>query len=503
MTPAEPASSLAFARDVFLGIDVGTSSVKVVATSSLGRVLVTAKGALALDASEPLKAEQDAAAWWSAVASATREVVAALPDRADLRAVGVTGQKHALLALDASDAPLAPAVLWADGRARVEAEELALVYPAIRRRSGTHPLPGFLVPKWLRFLRNSPDLARNVRRLSFAKDWIRFRLTGRHTTDRTEASASQVYDFRSDSWAEELWQVFELPTERPDVLRSTDVAGTVTEDASAATGIPVGVPVAAGAGDNEAAALAAGALGDGRVAVILGTSGTVVGFSLQRTPAGGLVWNRHVVPRGYAATGTVLSAGRAIDWARSTFFSPGARMVEVLHAAEHADLSAGPLVFLPSLVGERSPVPDPGATASFAGLRPSHGRGHLARAVLEGVALSIAEIVVLLRGAGVRVDELRLISGGAASPFWRRLIGGAAGVPVRFVAHGHGPAMGAALLAAAATGRHGSVEELASHWIEPGPVEPPDPGERERLRRLAPPLAALRTALRGVPFPPA
>ncbi|MCB9829808.1 MAG: hypothetical protein H6806_08630 [Planctomycetes bacterium] len=198
--------------------------------------------------------------------------------------------------------------------------------------SGAHPLPGFLIPKWLRFLRNHPDAARRARRLVFAKDWLGLRLTGRHATDRSEASASQVYDFRSDDWAEELWQVFEMPPLRAAVLRSTEIAGYVTAEASEATGLPAGVPVAAGAGDNEAAALGAGALGDGRVAVILGTSGTVVGWSLHRSPAGGLVWNRHVPQRGYAATGTVLSAGRAIDWARSTFFPPGTRMVEVLRS---------------------------------------------------------------------------------------------------------------------------------------------------------------------------
>ncbi|MCA9317017.1 MAG: hypothetical protein KDB73_16135 [Planctomycetes bacterium] len=502
MKQRDSAPSVSRVRDVYLGIDLGTSAVKVLATSSLGRVLATARRPLDLVATTALMAEQDPHAWWTATCAAVREVVEALPEPRDVAGIGLTGQKHALLVLDEHDEPLGPAVLWADGRARAEAEELALVYPAVRRRSGAHPLPGFLIPKWLRFLRTHPDAARRARRLVFAKDWLGLQLTGRHATDRSEASASQVYDFRSDDWAEELWQVFEMPPLRATVLRSTEIAGYVTPEASDATGLPAGVPVAAGAGDNEAAALGAGALGEGRVAVILGTSGTVVGWSLHRSPAGGLVWNRHVPQRGYAATGTVLSAGRAIDWARSTFFPPGTRMVEVLRAAEAASPSAGPLLFLPTLVGERSPVPDPDASGAFAGLRPTHQRGHLARAVLEGVALSLAEVVVLLRGAGVQVDELRLISGGAASPFWRRLIGSAVGTPVRFVGHGHGPAMGAAVLGAAAVGRHGSLEDIAARWIEPGPVEEPDGSERERLRTLAGPLRALRTALRGVPLPP-
>lgn len=487
--------------DIYLGIDLGTSSVKVVATSALGRSLATARRPLELVATTALMAEQDAERWWQATVEALCEVLAALPSVRDVVAVGLTGQKHALLALDENDRPVAPAVLWADGRARAEAEELAMIYPAIRRRSGSHALPGFLIPKWLHFLRTTPAVAQRARRLVFAKDWLRLRLTGRFATDRSEASASQVYDFRSDAWAQELMQIFEMPTDLPDVVRSTEVAGWIHGEAAAATGLPEGLPVAGGAGDNEAAALAAGALGDGRVAVILGTSGTVVGWSPQRMPAGGLVWNRHVVPKGYAATGTVLSAGRSIDWARHAFFPPGTRMVEVLREAETSDVAAGPLAFLPTLVGERSPVPDPGAAGAFAGLRPTHGRGHLARATLEGVALSLAEITVLLRGAGVRVSELRLISGGAASPFWRRLIAAAAGVPVRFVGHGHGPAMGAALLGAAATGRHGSLEDLAARWIEPGPLEEPDPREQARLAALGSTLRSLRSALRGVSLP--
>lgn len=497
---------MAFARtsspaaDVFLGLDIGTSSVKGVATTAHGRVLCEARESLVLLSEEPLAAEQDPESWWQASVAVLRTLAAGVPDTRDVTAIGLTGQKHALLALDADDRPLGRAILWADGRAHAEAEELAAIYPAIRKRSGYHPMPGFIVPKWLRFLRGQPELGRAARCLLFAKDYVRLRLAGVKATDRTEASASQVYDFRSDGWIEELCDLFEMPKERVPIHRSTDFVGNLTREAASLTGLPPAIPISAGAGDNEAAAVGAGALGEGRVAVILGTSGTVVGWSMQRTPAGGLVWNRHVLPRGYAGTGTVLSAGRAIDWARRTFYPPGARMVELLREAEAADPRIAPLVFLPSLVGERSPVSDPHATGSFAGLRPTHGRPHLARAVMEGVAISLAEIVVLLRGAGVEVSELRLTSGGAASMFWRKLIGSAAGLPVRFVGHGHAPALGAAAIAAAGTGHHGTLQELVARWVEPGPVEAPDPAERERLARLATTLRALRNALRGVDF---
>lgn len=485
--------------DCFVGIDVGTSSVKAVAADSDGEVLASARRDLELIARAPLQAEQDAQLWWTAAQSAVRAVVESLPRSAQIRAVGLTGQKHALLPLDDQDEPLRPAFLWADGRARSEVDEMKLVFPAMRRRTGIDAMPGLLVPKWLRFIRTEPEAARNTARLIYAKDFIRLRLTGAFTTDRSEASVSQLYDFRGNTWSETLMTIFDVnPATLPAVKRCIEPAGEVHKEGALATGIPVGTPVVAGAGDNEAAAVAAGALGDGRVAVILGTSGTVIGWSRLRTPAGGLVWNRHATTAGYAATGTVLSAGRALDWARHAFFPPGTRLVQVLREAEAADPRVAPLVFLPSLVGERSPVPDPYASGSFVGLRPLHRRGHLARAVIEGVSVAIGEVLMLMRGAGVEVRELRLTSGGAASPFWRSLIAAASGLPVRQVAHRQGPALGAAALAAAMTGQHGNLRAIAERWSSPGPVEAPDAEMQRRLARLATATRSVRNALRGV-----
>ncbi len=490
----------AAAADVpaFLGIDLGTSSVKALLVDENGQALAAANERLTIIADHPLQAEQDAEAWWESTVRAVRACLDAAP-AARVRAVGLTGQKHALLPLDEGHRPLANACLWADGRAHEEAAEMRTVFPAIARRTGTLPLPGFLVPKWLRWLRSDPEAAKRTRRLCYAKDWIRLRLTDAFATDRTEASASQAFDFRSNTWADPLLMLFDLPREiLAPVRRSTSEAGRVSESGAVATGLPVDTPVVAGAGDNEAAALGCGSLGDGRVAVILGTSGTVVGWSRLRTTAGGLSWNRHVTPLGYAATGTVLSAGRAVQWIRKTAFPRDFRAPQVLEAAEATDPGEAPLVFLPGLVGERSPVPDPLATGAFVGLRPLHGRGHLARAVVDGVSVALAEVLLLMRGAGVEVRTLHVTSGGAASPFWRRTIASASGVPVRRVAQREGPALGAAMLGAAMTGSCGSLDELVERWVERGPLEDPDPEEGERLERLGASLRAARNALRGV-----
>ncbi len=485
-------------NEAFLGVDVGTSAVKALIVDARGATLASAAEGLKLVMDAPLQAEQDAEGWWQATVAAIQRCLASAP-KARIRAVGLTGQKHALLPLDANGRPLCRAMLWADGRAHAEANEIRSIYPAAGRRAGAHALPGLLLPKWLYLSRRHPDIAERTARLVFAKDWIRLRLTGTYATDRTEASATQLFDFRRNTWSQTLTPIFDLARSwLPPVHAPAQEAGVVDEDGAAATGLPVGTPVAAGAGDNETAALACGPVGGGVVAVILGTSGTVVGWHQYRSTAGGLVWNRHVLPTGYAATGTILSAGRSLEWIRKTAFARDTSMANVIEAARASDPAPAPLVFLPGLVGERSPVVDPLATGAFVGLRPIHTRGHLARAVLEGVALSIAEVLLLMRAAGVKVEELRLTSGGATSSLWRGLIAAAAGVPVRQVAHREGPAQGAAMLAACMTRPDTTIPDLAAAWVQPGPVEAPDEAAVQRLKRLGTLLRAARNALRGL-----
>ncbi len=486
----------------FVGLDLGTSSVKGVLVDPEGHVLASAERPLEILEPAPLGAEQDPEAWWTAAVGVLREL-SSTPST--VLALGLAGQKHALLPLDAGGTPLTRAILWCDGRASEEVEECLRRVPKLRlaRRTGGLPFPGYLVPKWLRLRARHPEVAQATARLVFAKDWLRLRLTGTFATDRTEASASLLWDVGRKAWSEELLTAFEVPaTALPEVVRSGDVAGRVSEEAARLTGIPVGTPVTGGAGDNEAAALACGAVDPGTVAIVMGTSATVVAPHGERGAVGGIVWGRHATRRGYVATGVVLSAGRALDWVRRATFPGDFTAEEVVEAAAASDPRAGPLVFLPSLVGERSPSPDPHATGAFVGLRPGHGRGHLARAVLEGVALSIAEILVRMRGAGVTVDELRITGGGAQGPVWRGFVAAAAGMPVRPVDDTHGSARGAALLAARSTGRHGGrISEIAARWVRPMPPEVPSPAEVERLAGLAPMLAGARNALRGVGSP--
>ncbi len=484
-------------REAYLGVDVGTSSVKALLVGLDGREVASAAARIPLVAIRPLQAEQDAEVWWQGTVSAVQQCLAAAP-RTRVLAVGLTGQKHALLGLDGDGRPVSPALTWADGRARREAQHVREVFPAAGRRVGRHALPGLFLPKWLYWREREPAASSAVRMFLFAKDYVRFRLTGTFATDRTEASASLLFDFRRNTWSTQLTSFFELDEALlPAVLEPAAESGEVSASGAAETGLPVGIPVAAGAGDNEAAALAVGGLEPGAIAVTLGTSGTLLGWNRIRSSAGGLVWNRHVVRGGYAATGTLLSAGRALRWLRDTAYPEGSRVTDVLAEAEAARASSAPLVFLPGLEGERSPVPDPDATGAFVGLRTVHGRGHLARAVIEGLSLSMAEILVLMRAAGIAVEELRITGGGAGSALWRSLLAAASNTPVRVVGKVQGPALGAALLAAVMDG-HGALRSLAGEWVRPGRLEAPDPDEVARLEPLGTMLRASRNALRGV-----
>ncbi len=494
--------------DAFLGLDLGTSSVKgVLVDGATGAVLAEAERPLALVEVGVLGAEQDPEAWWAAASAVLRELAFEAASRQlHPRALGLTGQKHALLPLDAEGRPLHRAILWCDGRALEETVEVhAKADRLLGKRTGSLAFPGYLLPKWLRLRRHAPDVAARTARLVFAKDWLRLRLTDVVATDRTEASSSLLFDIGRKAWAPDLLAMFDVPaTLLPTVVRSSDVAGRVSAAAAAETLLPVGLPVVGGAGDNEAAALGCGAVGDGKVAVVLGTSATVIAHHATRGSAGGLVWGRHALRQGYAATGVVLSAGRALEWVRRAAFPSDFTTDEVVEAAAASDPSAGPLVFVPSLAGERSPVPDPTASGAFVGLRPGHGRGHLARAVLEGVALSVADVLRVMRGAGVPVTELRLTSGGAKSAFWRGLVAAAANLPVVAFGEAHGPATGAAMLAARSTGEHGGrLADIAARWLPPKSAEAPVASEVERLGRLGPWLAGVRNALRSVGAPTA
>ncbi len=479
----------------WLGIDLGTSAVKAVLVKEDGTLLGEGQGELALRVPEPLAAEQSADDWWEAAVRATRACLAAAGG-VRVAGVGLTGQKHALLLLDAQGRPLTAARLWADGRAIDGCKRFEEAVPRLAGRTGAPALPGYVVPKWLHLEAREKALVRATAHLLFAKDWLRYRLTGAFATDPTEAGASQLWRASSRRWdAQRCAAVGIDPRWLPPVVFSNALSGCVHQDAARRTGLEAGTPVVGGAGDNEAAALACGAVKPGRVAVILGTSGTVIATAPRRGRVGALVWGRFVTRRGVAATGTMLSAGRALAWAREAFLPSGASAAEALEVAFSVDPSTSVPLFIPALVGERSPVPDPHARAAFVGVETSHAAPHLLRAVADGVSATLGQIVDLLRASRVPVDELRLTSGAAASEPLVRQILAAAEAPGRVVGTREGPARGAALLAARQGASDQALCARAEAWAAAGPLQHPTRGAVQRMAGVKDGLARARRDL--------
>lgn len=465
-----------------------------------GRTLAVGGGRLDVQRPAPRAAEQDAEDWWAAARVALAEVRAAAPE-VTVEAVGLTGQKHALLVLDERGEPLDRAWLWADGRAVPEAAALAAALPDLVARTGAPALPGYLVPKWHAWRARNPALADRARALCFAKDWLRLRLTGVAATDPTEAAAAQVYDPRRGTWSPDLTRALDLPLALlPPVATSTAVTGTVIAEG---TGLVPGTPVVAGAGDNEAGSLACGVLEPGVAVVILGTSATVTALVPRRRVPRGLVAGPTGLARGVLGTGVVLDAGGAVAWLAETVFPPATSPATVLEAAASARVGPDVPIFLPALSGARSPVPLAPGRGAFFGLGARTGRAELALAVAEGIAVQIARTVELLGRAGARIEELRVTSGGAASPFLRGLVAAACALPSRTVGTREGTARGAALLAATRGEREAAVRARAAAWCHLSELEPPDPGACRRLADVRTRLLALESRPAARRFGPA
>jgi xylulokinase len=399
---------------------------------------------------------------------------------------------HGLVALDASDRVLRPAILWNDQRTAAECAEIERTIGLERliELTGNRALPGFTAPKLLWLRRHEPQTYSRIARVMLPKDYVRLRLCGEWTTDVADASGTLLLDVARRRWSEEVFDALGL--ERawlPDALESPAVSGH-TED---------GVPVAAGAGDQAAGALGVGVYQSGPLSVVLGTSG-VVFAALERfaaDPQARLHAFCHAVPGAWHVMGVMLSAAGSLRWLRDAI-SPGVRYDELIAVAARWPAGTEGLVFLPYLAGERTPHADPDARGAFTGLSMRHDRGALVRAVLEGVAFGLRDSLDLISAIGIRLELGRVSGGGARSDLWLQIIASVLELPLERTAVDEGAAFGAAILGGVTAGVwpdvHAGVAATVHvrDWIEPVPEWVEVYGEeRERYRALYP---ALRNA---------
>ncbi len=394
--------------------------------------------------------------------------------------------------------------LWNDQRTAAECAliEQAVGSDRLRRIAGNPALTGFQAPKVLWLRQHEPEAYARVHSLLLPKDFIRFRLTGARASDASDAAGTLLLDLASRDWSDEILGALDIPRGwLPRVYEGPEVTGHISAAGAAATGLPAGLPVIAGGGDNAAAAVGSGVVRAGTGFVSLGTSGVVFvpSDTLEIDPSGALHAFCHAVPGQYHLMGVVLSAGGSLRWYRDTFAAQGSddRFDALLAEADAVAPGADGLFFLPYLAGERTPHMDPFARGGWVGLTLAHDRRHLTRALLEGVSYALKDSLVLMQRLGVSPEVLYALGGGARNPTWRHLLASVLGVPLQRLAVEEGPALGAALLAAVGAGVHADVAAAVDAAVRlQGEPDVPDPAQQARYQELHREFATLYPALR-------
>ncbi len=474
-----------------IGVDVGTTGVKAIAISPDGEVIAKAEQAYPLSTPRPGWSEQDPEDWWRAAQAALQALAAA--GIADVRGIGLSGQMHGLVCLDERDRVLRPAMLWNDQRTGAECAEIeARIGPErLVELTGNRAQTGFTAPKILWLRRHEPDVYSRISRILLPKDYIRLRLTGEHAIDVSDASGTLLFDVANRRWSEEVTEALEIPRSwLPRALESPEISGRTAH----------GVPVAAGAGDQAAAALGVGADRPGPLSLVLGTSGVVFAAlpSYAAEPQARVHVFCHAVPGTWHAMGVMLSAAGSLQWFRDTL-AAGVPFDDLDAQAEQRAPGSDGLIFLPYLAGERTPHADPDARGAFIGLSLRHDRASMVRAVMEGVAYGLRDSLELLKALGVRAVDGRASGGGARSRLWLSILASTLGLPVAITSVEEGSAFGAALLGGVAGGVFGDVHEAVEACVRVRELVEPQPAWQEayadgyqRFRALYPALRGLR-----------
>lgn len=450
---------------LLLGIDIGTSSTMVVVMDAAGTARAEATEAYSVRTPRTGWVESAPTDWWDAVVAAVRQATSSLT--APVVSVGVVGQMHGVVLTTGAGAPVRPGLLWADARAEAELQAFDELGSDRLARLGNPLVPGMAGPSLLWLRANEPDGYEAARWALQPKDWLRMQLTGQAVAEPSDASATLLYDLPDDDWA--WWLIDELGLRRdlfPPLQPSSAPAGRLTEGAATALGLPAGLPVATGAADTAAAALGSGLLEPGTIQVTVGSGGQVLAPldqpDVDRTRRTHTY--RAAAPQRWYAMAATLNAGLALEWVRHVL---GVEWDTLYDEACSIAPGAEGVRFLPYLSGERTPHLDPVARGAWSGLSKGHGRPHLLRAALEGVAFALRDCVTAVtdRGIGEPGDGLRIAGGGTREPAWRQLLADVLRRPLIAVETPNASARGAALLAGVAAGIYPDVKatlELAS-----------------------------------------
>ncbi|HVE57330.1 MAG TPA: xylulokinase [Pyrinomonadaceae bacterium] len=484
----------------FLGIDVGTGGSRAVCIDENGKILASATAEHAAFASPEIGwAEQSPDDWWRAVVSTVREVLQNI-DAAEIGAVSFSGQMHGSVLLDENDRPLRPALLWCDQRTEKQCAEITGKIGAqeLIELVSNPAITGFTLPKLLWVREHEPQIWAKVKSVLLPKDYIRLRLSGDKASDVADSSGTLLFDVQNRRWSDEMLAAFEIDKSMmPRVFESIEVTGKVSASGAGETGLREGTLVVAGAGDNAAGAIGMGIVKAGTMSATIGTSGVV--FAVTDQPKidlkGRIHTLCHAIPGRWHNTGVTLAAGLSLKWFRENF-GEGKSYDELVNEAAKLPAGADGAIWLPYLMGERTPHLDAAARAAFVGLTASHTKAHLTRAVLEGVAFSLRDSLEIFKETGAEISSIRLGGGGAKSPLWRQIQADVYASEVETIEADEGAAFGAAILAGVGAGAWNSVDEACEKTIRVAEKIAPNSKSVEKLNRNYEAYKVLYAALR-------
>jgi xylulokinase len=492
------------AHDRLIGIDVGTQSAKCVVIDSEGAVLGVGQRGYPVLTPRPLWAEQDPAAWWDAIVAATRAAMnqaGVSPDQ--VRGIGLTGQMHGIVMLDADLTPLRNAIIWMDRRSAdlIDAVQTSLAPEIVQSVAANRLSPGFAAATLAWFRAHDPAALDQTRTIIMPKDYAALRLTGIVNTDPSDAAATWLYDVGRRQWSDDLVAACGFALDKlPPVRDSTAVIGDLRADTAAELGLRAGIPVVAGAADQAAMLTGAGVIAPGRGALTIATGGqiTVVSDRPVIDPKLRLNTFCHAAPGLWYTMGAILNGGMVLRWWRDVVDPGHARSFGDL-VDEAAQVPAGSegLICLPYLEGERTPLMDPDASAAFVGLTRQHTRAHITRAVLEGVAYAFRDCLETLREVGPVPDRFLIGGGGAQGVLWRQIMRNVLGVSLQTLEGAEHTAVGAALLAGVGAGLFADLPDAVARCVRYGEIEEPDAEERAVYDAGFARFRALYPAIRG------
>ena len=462
---------------LYIGVDLGTSAVKLLLMDGAGKILNTVSKEYPLEFPHPGWSQQAPEDWKKAVFQGIPELLTGF-DSSLVRGIGCGGQMHGLVILDSQDNVIRPAILWNDGRTAKQVDFLnnEVGKQVLSARTANIAFAGFTAPKVLWVRENEPENFARIAKLMLPKDYINYVLTGVHSCDYSDASGMLLLDVEHKRWSKEMLELCGLTeAQMPTLFESFEKIGVVKPEVAALLGLPEGVVVAAGAGDNAAAAVGTGVVGDGGCNISLGTSGTVfissAKFGVDST--NGLHAFAHA-DGGYHLMGCMLSAASCNKWLMDEIYKTSDYAGEQLPITEDK-LGKNHVYFLPYLMGERSPINDTNARATFIGMTMDTTRADLTQAVLEGVAFAIRDSVEVAKSLGISVTSSMICGGGAKSPLWKRIMANVLNIPLNSPASEQGPGMGGAMLAMVACGEYATVQDACNAMVSVASTIEPEP----------------------------